>query len=455
MKDKQNNKMQHLYLILSATFFFLAAYIAVKCSITLFFKQHALSLENVLAIATSASCLYAISALGMGVLFANTLPSMRLSLFSCLFSALGIFLLSSPIASLSILGLSLFTVTSSLFLLNSNLSINALFDHTAERQKLNHIYQLVFNLGGLLGIIALSFVPLPNLNYLYSGCGMLLFLCSFLFLALKKQDSPFQVSEASLFKTSMIIIIATLFIYYLMNYPTLARLAVIFSFILSILAVCYLARKEQNKKYIQFIVLLLTCSAVYWISANILYSQFTLFLHEDVQNTLWGLPIPPFFTLLADPIGNLFFGWLIFQAYRKRTFSSETLLSSGLVFSTLAFLLLSFALYLTPSQSKISFLWPLTMVMIFSAGEFLILTTLTSLVNDLITHEKKRGFFLGLLRLVNAFGASLSFYLMKWSLKTGYETMPLHTHNIQLYLTLGLLSLLALLTFIFTTMVRK
>ncbi len=406
--------------VLIVNFFFMVGYITLRSSLTLYLKSHDYSATEAFSLVTNTAILLAVCSFSWGF-FSRFLPSHeRLVTSAVSFVAIGYALVCSSHKNLLPLGLALCVVGSGLYFVNMNLLVNNKFDSSVSRQHGNHLYLMIYNLGGLVGLS--GFFATTNIKSIYIFSIVSFFVAFNVIFFLKKPTIKKNTIENNYIIFFLITIGLILLAYLLILYGTITRSLSLLLFSIAIFYVIYLSRKEKQPNYISFIFMLLLCCTQYWLSTAILYSHFTLFLSEHVNNTIGNKPISPMVYFISDPIANILMGIITYKAYKRYNFAYYKLLSVGVLFVALAFACIVLPSYWCGLANKISFIWPIISIFMLGCSEFLLQSTLYSQVNNFASTLEKCAYFIGLLRFTSVFASSIAFYLM--SATTSHSQAP-------------------------------
>jgi MFS family permease len=426
--------------ILAINLFFMIGFITLRSSLTLFLKNHGYSADETYSLVTTATTLTAISALIWGY-FSRFLPSQEeLVAVGVGLTAIGYIAICVNSKPLVLVGLAMYVIGSSLYFVNINLLVNEQFLSTISRQQGNHLYVTIFNIGALIGLLGFAATHNIQATYIYA----IISLCTtFIVTYFYKKLFTNKKSSNRNKRTAFFLIMWGLLLlsYLLLLYGAATRWLCIVLFVAAIAHVLYLSHKEKQRKYIGFIVMMLLCCSLYWLSTEIFYSQFTVFLTDNVNNTFGHITVLPLVYFIFDPIANIALGIFIYKFYEKHTVAPYKLLSVGVLFVSFAFASIVIPLHLYGVTNKISITWPILGIIMLGCSEFFLQSTLFSQVSHFASTSDKRGYFMGLLRYTNAFAASISFYLMVATAPNGNMHITNTQLDLKLYLFMMLLAL--------------
>lgn len=427
--------------ILAINLFFMIAFIMLRSSLTLFLKNHGYAPDETFSLVTTTSTLSAVSALVCGY-FIRFLPTQdELVILGISIVAIGYILICSKFQALLPAGLAMYVVGSSFYFVNINLLVNAQFKIDTARQQGNHFYVIVFNIGALLGLLGFATTHSIQTTYLYAIASLAIaFVIAYLY---RRRFVRHKNTQINLGKFLAILVGLLLASYFLLLHGALTRWLCLLLFAAVLAHLLYLARKEKQRKYYGFIVMLLLCSAMYWLSTEIFYSQFTVFLSNNVNNTFGHFTLMPLIYFSFDALSNIILGIAVYKLYKKYTPAPYKLLTLGVLLVACAFACIALPLYWYGINTKLSFIWPVFGIVFLGCSEFFLQSSTASQISFFATTPARRGYFMGLLRFTSAFAISVSFYLMTTT--TAHNTaFNANTQlDLQLYTFMMVLALLA------------
>lgn len=416
----------------------MAAYVTVRESLTLFLYYRGLSLAQTYAVATSAVSLFAVCSILWGV-FYQYLPNHKTLLkFSLCLAIIAYFLLVHPIPHFKILGISLYVVAGSLYLLTINLFVNAHFKENQTRCLGNQAYQVAINIGGFFGVLGIAILPIGMYKPLYLASAIILIgsLVLFIFTSDKLLDSDKPDQNNWIFAAITIVMIMLTFV--LMMHGAITRDIMIGAFIISLIYIITLTWREKNKKYVLFLMLLIFSNTLFWLTSAVLNIQFPIFLAQDVHSNFFGIAITPLSVLAMDPFSNILFGLIIYMCFDRYNFNEYGMLAFAQCMLFISVVILTFALW--ESQGQVALFWPLLTRVFFAIAEFIIATTLRAQVAELIGELNRQGFFMGMLKLSQAFAASMAFFITTSFITNSSKQISIRlTQDFNLYLFLSVI----------------
>ncbi len=395
---------------------FMAGYIVIKVGLSLLLKENGFSLMYAYSVSTTASALFYISNLLLGVISPKLGSHKKLMLFGVILSCLGFSLFSMFNKKLVIIALTFFIVGAALYCINLNLFINKHYSESNKRHQANNIYQVMLNLGALIGLIILI-----SGIYCHSAliliAGTLCLILNLLSLSSRKivDIHSNDTSNWNVFVKYSFIIFFLLFCYLLMQFRDYTRYFILGLFIVCVCLVLKDSFSTKNSKYLKFSLLLFLCCFPYWLAIAIYYNQFSIFLNNHVNETIFGIYFPPLIALMVDPIVNMLFGTGIIKLFSRRELNTSYMLVFGLVAIFIAFFILGNIHYLYSESERIPVYWVFISISFIAVGEFLIFPTLQSQVSDIAKSSSKQGFYMGLIQFVSSVAAVCAYYLIKFS----------------------------------------
>lgn len=435
---------------------FMAGHYLLKFLLAIALMNYGHTEKEAYAIATGFQAASAICFFLWGTL-ANKLPETKNVLqISILFSGIAMFILALC-PQFHMMALAVYTVSSSLYLFNTIIFINNHYESESERQRGNHLYTISLNSGTIVGVIFGSILISNNqtLLFLFGALAMgfgLIALCMNhqKMLAFKGKRENWQ---NTLFLIAFLgMVLGT---YFFISFPGALRNLATTLFFLGTGYIIYLYSQEKNKNYLMFIAMNWLCSFMYWMDSTIFYTQLSVFLKESVDNTFFGLSIPALAIPSINPIIGFFFGWWFSNLYQRKQFTPHKMLCYGLTTLSCAFFALAIPIYFSSGQ-KIAFVYPLISIFIYSLGEFVVSSTLTSQSVGLINDSKKRGFFLAMNNISRATASAGSYYLIAMTIPSAtLSKEAILQSDLTLYNVAGFATLIATILFAFIHYMRK
>lgn len=401
---------------------FMAAYLALKITVSLYFSPQGLT--EAYAIATGSSALFAVNALIFSALSRRYFSHRLLLTWGLLLNTLAFLCFLSSRLDWQLLGVALWVVGSGMYVVNFNIMINKMFDADIPRQHANHLRKLEMELGGIVGVVIVAILLYRSgYNALYLVCGgcMLASLLSLLSYYFGLYHEPPHVTphwhwlreRHAKYLAYSAPAAVLLMDYVLLLHEPLTRYLLISIFIIlysGIIVKAILARKSH---YLSFLCLITLVSLIYWLAVTTLYNQFNVFLVNDVSSTVFGWHVPPLAMLVFDSVSGLVFGSMITLYYAKYPIKSATKLQLGIFLIALAYGLLVLGLYLRPAGALLNVGWAFAMICIMAIAMFFISPTLVAMVNQLIKRDEPREFFTGMLQMVSAFIIVVAYFFFQ------------------------------------------
>ncbi len=343
--------------LLFSQLFFTAAFITLRESLSLYLYNKGLPLHLCYAITTSAVSLFAITSIGWGIFF-KYLPSHKTLLkIALLLSIIAFILINFSSYAIKMLAVTLYVVAGSLYSLTISLLVNAHFGENHDRHQGNQAYQLILNIGGFFGILGIALSPIGHYKHLYFAS--LVMLAGTLLLFLFTANRILYIEKPDYNKWSFPILLTglTLCSFILITYASFTRYLMILTFIASVLYILKLALTERNRAYLLFLMLIIFCNGVFWLSNAIFNIQFPIFLSQDVNQTFMNIHLSPLFVLVTDPLASILFGGIIYYIFTGHDFNRFAMLSvaQGILF--LSIMILTIALW--HAHGQVALFWPL------------------------------------------------------------------------------------------------
>jgi hypothetical protein len=200
-----------------------------------------------------------------------------------------------------------------------------------------------------------------------------------------------------------------LLIFMALTLATFTRLFILIAFTLAVVAVILRARRNHNRRLLQFLGLVFLFNIPYWLANTVISTSFFYFLTHHV-NRIHGAS--PAVLMLADPIANTVFGVSLLFSQWHSAIDTHKNLSRSLALLMMAFVVLAVGLYFSGS-APLAFIYPLVTIILFACAEFLLQTTLRTSIRDLLQHEERSEFMAtGMLRASRAFATVIGYYLL-------------------------------------------
>lgn len=435
-------------------------YISIRYSLALFLQENHISTSESFTIVSTAFALQVLCGFFWGILlkYTNNPAHDRLAIIGGCMAVFGMLCISyfSSFCSVIILGIAIYIVGMSLYLVNFQSLVNAHTENEELRTVFNQKVFLFINSGALLGLFAgswiMSFVSFwfPNarypLLYLVSGIAILLALR----LLANHRSELITIQETSddaklkdknwpiLFGAIMVGIV-----YLLIDLPTVARV-----FIITVFIACFvwqfkfskLTRQERFK-----LAMIVTGNLSYRVSIIVLYVSFSVYINSISIADGLGNTMPALFFYMFDPVANLMMGTVIIH-YLDRLFgkkdSSHTIIGTFLL--ALAFMIPLIGSFFSGNTYSIPVLAIILTIMLFGAGEFLIAPSLCAQISSLAKKPSDIRYYQGLNQLSSAAGLVTGFYIISTTVSSA-KNPPL-LNNIQLYTCQSLLLLTIFVT---------
>ncbi len=439
---RNQNTSFTLIVLISAIFF--AGYFLLKCPLAFILHRQHIPLLQAYSITTTANILMAIVSVILGVLLKNNTNQKFLLFQGVLLSTIALILLKTSHVGMLLLGVSFYVLGGSLYFFNIIIYINKLLLNHKESQAGNYRYQIWINAGGFIG--AVLFIMEYNNHLLlnqYSVFACVASLVLFVGCYPKLVDAKLFFKKTCLLQAKLLGVLGLIF---LCLYEDLAtRWMAFIAFILAAGYGLYHAQKTHNYNYLALILLVLFFSVPYWLGYTILYNEF---FHLLDKNTYLFFGMPSNVIILLNPLVNIVFGSFVLKQYQKRTTTMQTDLFIGMILLVVAFLSLFIGLFLASSPQALLFVFPITAVLFFSCGEFLIQTTLNASVKTLLNNQENISFGMGVLRSSRACASALGYFFMWLTVRDGLVQQDIISHKEpRLYLLTACYILLSLVVY--------
>jgi MFS family permease len=418
------SKNAQMLILALSNILFMAGYLALKITLSLYFSDRGMPLAESYAIATGSSALFAVNCIVFSALSRRYFSHRLLLAWGLLLNALAFVCFLSSHLNLQVLGVALWVVGSGMYVVNLNIIINKMFDGDVLRQHANHLRKLAMELGGIIGVLVVA-ATLYHFGYglLYIVCGgmtvisLLSLVLSFSNLyhepALSSSHWSWLSSTSALRLAYSSPVITLLLTYYLLLEEQMTRYLLTVIFLLLYVGIVVAAVRARKPHYLSFLWLITLCSLIYWLSVTTLYNQFNVFLVHDVTDHIWGWHIPPLILLVFDSLSGLIFGAMITAYYVRRPIHTANKLMLGILLIAMAYIILVVGLLLRSHGELLNIGWATGMIVLMAVAMFLISPTLVAQVNQLIAKHEPQEFFTGMLQMVSAFIIVLAYYFFK------------------------------------------
>jgi len=432
--------------VLMLTFCTTSAYFIINYGLILYIMNIDYPKKIAYSIATTSIALYALTNLFWGVIRPKIARLEQGLGLVFIFMPVSYLLLMSRTTQLQLIGIAFYVTTASLAILSLTLLVNQKATALDQRQKNNQWYQLVLNAGSVISTIGIALFASNNFKVLLIF-GFCIALANVFIIVL--QGAFLKIFDKAFFYLLNILILVTFLTYILLTQEQLTHVVLMIAFGLAIVYAMMLAFKAKEKSYLTFLILAATVNTIYWLASTIYSTQFMILLNSDVQNQFLGIMISPLFIKMLDPLANIIFGLGIVYLYKKYTFLPFNMLIVALFSLALSFMILSGGIHLDRQLQTIMIIWPLLACLFFAFAEFIISTNLRALIPTFIKKSQDQSFFMAFLRVSQAIGAVLAYYLtMHFTGNHSLITMNARLEESYLYLVMGVICSVALLTII-------
>ena len=443
-KIKNNVQYHRNFWILNlANAIFFSGYLILKFPLAFILAHQGISLNQAYSLTTTGTIAFALCSLALTSVMKNYHNQKHVLLLGIFLNLIAAICLETRQYTVEVIGMSCYVVGGSLYFFNITLFFNKQFSDPDIRLRGNYFSQICLNVGALIGSIVFLFAVNTGHHYFFYSIFFiiiaLLFLISCYWII---QDEPSGVKQQMQLYCSCGLMF--LLVMACLQYAALTRWLVLLAFIFATCFGLYQSQKSRERGYFLFIILILLFSFPYWIANTILYNQFFVFLHDSVFS-FYGIPAT--FVILLDPLGNVIFGLCWGNMIGKISTQPYMNLQIGMVLIVLAFSILTAGLFFNSNVMKISVIYPVITLLLFSCGQFLIQPTMNSCVNNLIHNHHHMIFGLGVLRSMRAIAAITAFYLINFT--TVQNKLSSLQQNMVLYCSVTAIALLAVIVFQF------
>ncbi|HHS8316163.1 TPA: peptide MFS transporter [Legionella pneumophila] len=360
-----------------------------------------------------------------------------LLLVSCVFQALGSYVLSWSSPEYIVYGLSVFIIGCGINSTSLKCILTQMLEHDeSQREMAFFINYAAVNAGFLLGFFAGGYYDLnASYQHLFDLCNIFN-VASILFIALgwrfykEPQDMKVKSPGMRLFVTTAVMSILTAGSVIGFQYPYLSNGLVVSLGGVGLFYLMYQAKNASiiaEKSNITAFIILTLSSIVFWALFFVGPMGVTYFLKYNVQPDVWGLVIPPQwymnlnsgFVILGAPLLGILLkrlkGWgYDFSLTQK--FSLALLLIAG------SFFALSLGVLSANELGYTSIFWIVLHFFLQAFGELLIAPVGLSMIGKLAP-QRLQGVMMGFWMMVSGIAASLSQFLSN-AIDYGVSTEP-------------------------------
>ena len=391
------------------------------------------------------------------------------------FSFLGMFCISIPGYFTMLLGLSLFLVGNGLCTPALWSLVGMLYHkHDNRRETGSTIFYILFNIGFLLANFCSGFV-IEKIGYSYTflifGSPLILGIIAFnimrsrfaTYTEIKEGERHYKGNDfIGIISLIVISIVLTPVCYFLLNYVELNNILIFVLAIGSLLYLFKISRSIDNvnsKRLVAFIALCII-AVVYFIIFNSEFDLLPVYVQSSIDRNILGTQLPASIITSLDPAYCLVFGTIYgilwaFLEKRNKNPALPTKFSTGLIFASLGYLVLSLLVYIN-INTNFSILWLLLVFVFFVLGELLIFPIGISMTGKL-SPEGKEGFCMGVWNLMIGSGAVLMGYMADFT--TVPKTATISQINTQYLIVFsvvgGLVLALGIIMFCFKGLIKR
>lgn len=351
------------------------------------------------------------------------------NLFFCslILQIAGLLCLGSSEMHILLLGMACFLTGSGLNVSCINMMLTQRFaaDDMRRRTAFSVNYSCM-NLGFILGfLVANYFQGMHNYVAIFTFAALCLALALILHLFAWKHLPDINTfymthlkQKGSTHYLGFAIVILCFFVtLFLMHNPNIGSALVYIAFVLGVIYVLYLAFKqtpEFRNKTLAYIIMI-AASLVYAFIQGLMSTALQNFVAYNTDMSFFGIHIEPSGFNSFESIGVVIFGFLLARVIQNRhhtskpAFPAGKLISGGLGFNVIAFLMIPLGIWVAgvSHSGSVSLLFPIALMLFVALAEVLVNAVNYSLAGEFI-QPKYQGLFTGYLFLNVAVGINLA-----------------------------------------------
>jgi POT family proton-dependent oligopeptide transporter len=387
-----------------------------------------------------------------GILADRFFGFFRVLFVSIILTCLGNIILSFFQASFIILGLTLISCGTGLFM-PTVASLLGLFNYKSnnQRQKIFSIFYMCTNIGAILGPIFFSLLLIYNLRYAFAAIGATTLIWIFYYIYCFENKITF-LKYNFITKKNLLLNVIILFIlaitYFLMLYQktlgiSLGTLACFF--VVGLITLSFYKLNILDRKKILMLLLMIGITLFFFSCAFQIYSSLTMFIEKFVNRRVLNLSIPassfsslePFFILILAP-----FAMWLWEILNKKSMEPPLLIKIilGLLLASGGFLVFALAAKkVTLIHDQISMGWIVGGNFLLGLGEICIMPSLISAIS-FTAPLRFKGTVMGLLYLSFAFSGYLAAIISKITSTNTLEEFNQALDYFTIYLKISILA---------------
>lgn len=420
-----------LFTLLLVNVFYIAAYFAMRISLTVQLEKMHDTLSQAYAISTGSAALFAIFALFWSIATPYFFRRETMISVGTAFNAAGLFLFASTQPTYQLFGIALFISGSSLFLPNFVYVINQLYRSDHGRQHGNHLRKLSLEAGAILGAGLLGFIAFhQGYRLLLITLAVSMLISCLISLRLVRWKMPTSTAAA-------LPVVCVILSYLLLRETFVARYLLIFLFVVFTLGIVGFSVLKKKRNYLSMLLMLLLVNIVYWFSVCTLYNQISVVLAKHIQLSIFGVGLSPLSLMVFDPIAAFIVGAAITAIYLRRPFSVHIKLTLGLLCIVFSFAIMAYAFNGLRLTGHVSLSLIILAIAIYSISTFFISPTIISQVHHLLGDNEHRGLFIGMCGMTQAVMASVAFYFFRYTAMPAISGDPKMTLHLEVHLYAG------------------
>ena len=346
--------------------------------------------------------------------------------FSLLLQIIGIVCIAIPHLPIILVGMGVFVAGVGLNVSCINMMLTQLFSANDMRRRtsfsINYAYM---NIGFTLSYIVANIFQADN-NYqaifIFAAICIALALVLHLFAWRHLADKATYFAQHTsrylhrFYAAPLTILVCLLLMLYLMHHPDLASRLIYVAFVLGFLAVAYCAlRVKALAKKMWVYIILIVSMMMYAFIQGLAGTALQNFVKYNTNQSFLGLHIEPAGFQLAETLSVVIFGFLLAHWLKQRrergksAYPAQLMISRGLGFNVLAFLMLPLGIWVLQitHEQKVLLLFPILQSIFVAASEVVVSAICYSLAGELIS-TRFQGLFTGYMFLNIAFGTNLA-----------------------------------------------
>jgi len=399
------------------------------------------------------SIIYAVSILG-GYLGQRFLSQQHAVTTGLLMGVVAFFCLSVSSLPFFYVGLSFHALCVGLVIPNIYDLLGKLYEkHEPARDSAFTIAYTGMNLGALAGFIATGFVmDYRNIASVFLLSGFSLLIAAIYFIRKKSvfiaeiRETPYQFVEY--IYAAVIIIATTIIVLGLLHVSFFSRWFVMFSGLVVVGILGFIALKKKSAAWAIFIGLALI-SVIFWALYMLQSTALVVFIDRNVNREILGFMLPTPTIMSFNPIAMLVIGpllsaWWLSRSRQNKYTSTSLKFFAGIFTLGISFAFLFLGVKFAGPDGHTALIWVGLFFLLLSVGEMIIAPAGYAMIGILI-EDKYHSVMLGVWQLMTGVGTALSGQLAQLAATPPGETSlavtnPIYLENFLLFILMALIT---------------